>query len=146
LVGARKLEGNFASRMLRPKARGPSWFGDQLRSRSSSLSWRRPRPLSSWWRVRLSRLLSTLSARRRASMVFRTSRWGPRRLLTADVAAPTPSPRPWCRERGRFAPWADGTPARPRFERWRKAELSACCDNPPRKIPYYRLRPIHFGH
>jgi hypothetical protein len=24
-------------------------------------------------------------------------------------------------------------------------ELDAC-DNPPRKIPYYRLRPIHFGH
>jgi hypothetical protein len=24
---------------------------------------------------------------------------------------------------------------------------SACwCDNPPRKIPYYRLRPIHLGH
>jgi hypothetical protein len=22
----------------------------------------------------------------------------------------------------------------------------ARCDNPPRKIPYYRLRPIHFGH
>jgi hypothetical protein len=22
----------------------------------------------------------------------------------------------------------------------------ALCDNPPRKIPYYRLRPIHFGH
>jgi hypothetical protein len=21
----------------------------------------------------------------------------------------------------------------------------ANCDNPPRKIPYYRLRPIHFG-
>jgi hypothetical protein len=20
------------------------------------------------------------------------------------------------------------------------------CDNPPRKIPYYRLRPTHFGH
>jgi hypothetical protein len=20
------------------------------------------------------------------------------------------------------------------------------CDNPPRKIPYYHLRPIHFGH
>jgi hypothetical protein len=20
------------------------------------------------------------------------------------------------------------------------------CDNPPRKIPYYRLKPIHFGH
>jgi hypothetical protein len=20
------------------------------------------------------------------------------------------------------------------------------CDNPPRKIPYYRLRPIRFGH
>jgi hypothetical protein len=20
------------------------------------------------------------------------------------------------------------------------------CDNPPRKVPYYRLRPIHFGH
>jgi hypothetical protein len=20
------------------------------------------------------------------------------------------------------------------------------CDNPPRKIPNYRLRPIHFGH
>jgi hypothetical protein len=23
---------------------------------------------------------------------------------------------------------------------------STKCDNPPRKIPYYRLRPIHFGH
>jgi hypothetical protein len=22
----------------------------------------------------------------------------------------------------------------------------APCDNPPRKIPYYRLKPIHFGH
>jgi hypothetical protein len=21
-----------------------------------------------------------------------------------------------------------------------------CCDNPPRKIPYYRLKPIHYGH
>jgi hypothetical protein len=20
------------------------------------------------------------------------------------------------------------------------------CDNPPRKIPYHRLNPIHFGH
>jgi hypothetical protein len=20
------------------------------------------------------------------------------------------------------------------------------CDNPPKKVPYYRLRPIHFGH
>jgi hypothetical protein len=20
------------------------------------------------------------------------------------------------------------------------------CDNPPKKIPYYRLKPIHFGH
>jgi hypothetical protein len=20
------------------------------------------------------------------------------------------------------------------------------CDNPPRKIPYYRLKPTHFGH
>jgi hypothetical protein len=25
-------------------------------------------------------------------------------------------------------------------------DLVPCCDNPPRKIPYYRLRPIHFGH
>jgi hypothetical protein len=24
--------------------------------------------------------------------------------------------------------------------------LGPACDNPPRKIPYYRLRPIHFGH
>jgi hypothetical protein len=23
---------------------------------------------------------------------------------------------------------------------------AGACDNPPRKIPYYRLRPIHFGH
>jgi hypothetical protein len=30
LVGARKREGNFASQMLRLKARGPRWFGDQL--------------------------------------------------------------------------------------------------------------------
>jgi hypothetical protein len=43
----------------------------------------------------LSWLLSTLSTRRRASMVFRTSRWGPRRLLTAYVAAPAPSLRAW---------------------------------------------------
>jgi hypothetical protein len=27
----------------------------------------------------------------------------------------------------------------------RSADLGRC-DNPPRKIPYYRLRPIHFGH
>jgi hypothetical protein len=35
------------------------------------------------------------------------------------------------------------------------AEVEACvvdhggddtCDNPPREIPYYRLKPIHFGH
>jgi hypothetical protein len=25
-------------------------------------------------------------------------------------------------------------------------DREAACDNPPRKIPYYRLRPIHFGH
>jgi hypothetical protein len=53
LVGARKREGNFASRMLRPKARGPRWLGDQLRSWSSSLLWRRQCPRSSscreWW-------------------------------------------------------------------------------------------------
>jgi hypothetical protein len=24
-------------------------------------------------------------------------------------------------------------------------EKHSFCDNPPRKIPYYRLRPIHFG-
>jgi hypothetical protein len=113
--------------MLWPKARGPRWFGDQLWSRSSSLSWRRPRPRSWWWRERLSRLLSTLSARRRASMVLRVSRLGPRRLLTVDVAAPTPSPRSQCWEGGRFGPRADGAPACLRSERWREAELSACC-------------------
>jgi hypothetical protein len=25
-------------------------------------------------------------------------------------------------------------------------ESRVTCDNPPRKVPYYRLRPIHFGH
>jgi hypothetical protein len=37
--------------------------------------------------------------------------------------------------------------------RWRGSVAAAAanipvrfCDNPPRKIPYYRLRPIHFGH
>jgi hypothetical protein len=25
-------------------------------------------------------------------------------------------------------------------------DMPLYCDNPPRKIPYYRLRPIHFGH
>jgi hypothetical protein len=25
-------------------------------------------------------------------------------------------------------------------------KLMGWCDNPPRKIPYYRLRPIHLGH
>jgi hypothetical protein len=75
----------------------------------------------------LSRLLSTLSARRRASMVLRASWLGPRRLLTVDVATPTPSLRSPCREGGRFGPWADGAPACLRSERWREAELSACC-------------------
>jgi hypothetical protein len=60
-------------------------------------------------------------------MVFRVSRLGPRRLLTADAAAPTPSPRAWCWEEGGFGPWADGAPAHPRSERWREAELFACC-------------------
>jgi hypothetical protein len=28
-----------------------------------------------------------------------------------------------------------------------EGRVRACgCDNPPRKVPYYRLRPIHFGH
>jgi hypothetical protein len=90
LVGARKCEGNFTLRMLWPKARGPLWFGDQLRLRLSSLSWRRPRPRSSWWRERLSWWLSTLLAHHRASRVFCTSRLGPRQLLTADTAAPPP--------------------------------------------------------
>jgi hypothetical protein len=126
LVGARKREGNFASRMLRPKARRPRWFGDKLRSRSSSLSWRRPRPRSSWWCARLSWLLSTLSVCHRASMVFRVSRLGPRQLLTADVAAPTPTPRSRCWEGGGFRSWADDAPARPRSERLCEVELSAC--------------------
>jgi hypothetical protein len=26
------------------------------------------------------------------------------------------------------------------------AKKEANCDNPPRKVPYYRLRSIHFGH
>jgi hypothetical protein len=26
------------------------------------------------------------------------------------------------------------------------ARTSRRCDNPPKKIPYYRLKPIHFGH
>jgi hypothetical protein len=25
-------------------------------------------------------------------------------------------------------------------------QLNTSCDNPPRKIPYYRQKPIHFGH
>jgi hypothetical protein len=127
LVGAQKHVGNFASRMFREKARGPHWLGDQLHSRSSSLLWLRPCPRSSWWRERLWRLLSTLLARRRSSIVFRASRLGPSRLLAADAAAPTPSPHPWCWEGGGFGPWADGTPGRPHSERWREAELSACC-------------------
>jgi hypothetical protein len=28
---------------------------------------------------------------------------------------------------------------------WARRTLGRC-DNPPRKIPYYHLRPIHFGH
>jgi hypothetical protein len=113
--------------MLQPKACGPRWFGDQLRSRSSSLSWRRLRPWSSWWRERFSRLLSTLSACYRASMVFRASQLGPIQHLTADVAAPTPSPNLWCWKGGGLGPWADGAPARPCYERWHEAELSPCC-------------------
>jgi hypothetical protein len=30
--------------------------------------------------------------------------------------------------------------------RKKRREEREHCDNPPRKIPYYRLRPIHFGH
>jgi hypothetical protein len=75
----------------------------------------------------LSRWLSTLSARRRALMVFRASRLGPRRLLTDYATAPPPSPRSRCWEGGGFGPWADDAPARLRSERWREAELSACC-------------------
>jgi hypothetical protein len=107
-----------------------SWtplFGDQLRSWSSSLSWRRPRPRSSWWPEQLSWWLLTLSARRRASMVFRTSRFGPRRLLTVDVAAPPPSLHSRCWEGGGFGPCADSAPAHLRSERWRETELSSCC-------------------
>jgi hypothetical protein len=37
---------------------------------------------------------------------------------------------------------AGGAKDRPRP--WWRSEGQ--CDNPPRKIPYYRLRPIHFGH
>jgi hypothetical protein len=126
-IGRGKREGNFTLWMLWPKARGPRWFGDQLRSQSSSLSWRCPCPRFSWWREQLSRLLSTLRARRWASMVFRASRLGPRRLLTADAAALAPSPHSRCREGGGFGPWANDALARPRSERWREAELSACC-------------------
>jgi hypothetical protein len=74
----------------------------------------------SWW-------LLTLSACRRALMVFRTSQLGPRRLLTADAAAPPLSPHTRCWEGGGFWPWADGAPTRPHSEQWREAELSACC-------------------
>jgi hypothetical protein len=66
-------------------------------------------------------------ARRRASLVFRMSPLGPRRLLTADAAAPPPSPCSRCWEGGEFGPWADDAPARPCSERWREAELSVCC-------------------
>jgi hypothetical protein len=75
----------------------------------------------------LSRWLATLSACRRASMVFRASRLGRRRLLTADATAPPLSPRSRCWEGGGFEPWADRAPARPRSERWHEAELSTCC-------------------
>jgi hypothetical protein len=47
--------------------------------------------------------------------------------LTADAAALTPSSCPCCGGGGGFGPWGDGAPARPRSERWREAELSACC-------------------
>jgi hypothetical protein len=104
----------------------PSSLGNTTPA-SSSLSWHRRHPRSSWWREQFSRLLSTLSACRRASMVFRASRFGPRQILTADVTAPTPSPRPWCWDGGGFRPWADGALARPHSERWREVKLSTCC-------------------
>jgi hypothetical protein len=75
----------------------------------------------------LRRCLSTLSAYRRASMVFHTSWLGPRRLLTTNAAALPPSPRFRCWEGGGFGPCADGAPARPHSERWQETELSACC-------------------
>jgi hypothetical protein len=87
------VEARGEPRILDALTKSPltSLVRDPLRSRSSSLSWRRPRPQSSWWCERLSRWLSTLSARRRASMVFRVSRLGPRQLLTTYAAAPPPS-------------------------------------------------------
>jgi hypothetical protein len=72
-----------------------------------------------------------LSTRRRASMVFHVSRLGPRRLLTADVAAPPPSLRSRCWEGGGFGSWADGRwcfcpPALGTLARGRALDLLCC--------------------
>jgi hypothetical protein len=52
--------------------------------------------------------------------------------------------------RGTFNPLHDST-LRIRSKNCRRGSKKRCpipqnCDNPPRKILYYRLRPIHFGH
>jgi hypothetical protein len=60
-------------------------------------------------------------------MVSRVSRLGPKRLLTAEAAAPAPPPWPRCH--GGDGSWrcTEGAAPRSRADHWCEAELSACC-------------------
>jgi hypothetical protein len=58
--------------------------------------------------------------------------WGQESCLPSAVCAAVR--RPWTAP---YATWREPRCHSPPLSR---------CDNPPRKIPYYRLRPIHFGH
>jgi hypothetical protein len=78
-------------------------------------------------------------------------RGGGRTAPTADLVAGSHSPataskmeaRGGAATRGE-ARWLD--PTRPRHAgRRQPGKRPRTCDNPPGKIPYYRLRPIHFG-
>jgi hypothetical protein len=57
---------------------------------------------------------------------------------------PLPLPTPPLRDKQLTVPSADDK--RPSETARFGSTSDTKCDNPPRKIPYYRLRPIHFGH
>jgi hypothetical protein len=93
--------------------------------------------------MRGGRLLSGGGARRPATPLQRRCARRPvppLRRLHAEAGHTSPAP-------AREEAGPSGTPAFPDSAGSGRIQRGAArCDNPPRKILYYRLRPIHFGH
>jgi hypothetical protein len=60
----------------------------------------------------------------------------PKTALDRRCRGPTSLPALSMLGRRRIRPWADGAPARPCSERWREAELSACCATTASSSPF----------